>query len=325
MTPQDQEQIRRWHDSAGPLRPITLVSAGNGRSAALVAFCDRLAENAPALRIHRRAPEDRNELPAIVVEDRIRYHAVPEGPELAPFLDAVAAAGADGLPEAVRRRLSDLDLPATLRIFIASGCPHCPRVVRKMLPFGALPVPIEIVVIDGALFPELIDGLDIRAVPTVMVDDRFRWTGSVGIEEIVETLIRRDPARIGPSALRNLIESGKAAEAARIMATAGTVFPAMIDLLAHDKWPVRLGAMVAMEELAALDASVAATAVPLLRERLETVDDTVRGDLLHVLGEIGGPELIALMETIAAGTGSEDVRDAAGEAAEAIRERNANG
>ena len=89
----------------------------------------------------------------------------------------------------------------------------------------------------------------------------MRWSGSVELPDIVRLIAHRKPQELSTASLVNMVENGEAPRIARMMVDAGTLFPAFFELLVHEKWPVRLGAMVAMESLAAEDRDLAAAAV----------------------------------------------------------------
>ncbi len=64
------------------------------------------------------------------------------------------------------------------------------------------------------------------------------------------------------------------------------IFPALLDLLVHPKWPVRLGAMVALETIAAEKPALAQKMVAPLWARFDAADEKVKGDILYLVGEI---------------------------------------
>ncbi len=164
------------------------------------------------------------------------------------------------------------------------------------------------------------EGAQIKAVPTVILDTDFRWTGSVDMAELTETILNRNPAKLGPQTLRSFIDDGRASDLGQMMITAKTVFPALIDLITHDLWSIRLGAMVAAEEIAWDDRPLAATMIPALEKRFSEVSETVQGDILHVIGESGNADHIPFLETVAANTKDEELQEAAQDAIESIHE-----
>jgi hypothetical protein len=76
--------------------------------------------------------------------------------------------------------------------------------------------------------------------------------------------------------------------------------------------------MVAFESLAEMAPHLAAQVVDPLVRRFADVDDMVKGDLLHVLGESGSPKVRPFLERVAGTYGDEEVCAAAAEAMEKL-------
>ena len=253
----------------------------------------------------------------------IRFQALPEGRKLDSLLAALKPVEPDEtrLPEAHVDLLARMALPVELRLFIAPGCPHCPQALQQWVALARAGDNLRLRVIDGALFPEEIHAANIQAVPTLILDEHLRWSGPIPVVDVLEQAADRDPSRLSAKALEGIIKEGQAGPLARAMIDSGTLFPALFDLLTHDKWPVRLGAMVVMEEIAAADDHLAEEAVPVLCRRYDTLDNAVRGDVLYILGETGGRRILPFLETVRADSTDPEVRQAATEAIGTIRER----
>jgi HEAT repeat protein len=103
-----------------------------------------------------------------------------------------------------------------------------------------------------------------------------------------------------------------------MMLEAEKLFPAFYDVLTHHKWPIRLGAMVVIEEIAAKNRNLAAEALSPLWDRFHEASVEIQGDILHVLGEIGDPRSVSWLETVLSGNFDREVKEAAREAAEKI-------
>jgi hypothetical protein len=182
---------------------------------------------------------------------------------------------------------------------------------------------IRLRIIDAAMYPELAKQNRIKSVPTLVLDGQFRWTGSIGLEDVVALMVTRDPASLSPVSLEMMLKEGAARRLAEMMAERGAIFPALVDLLCHDQWPVRLGAMVAMEELQALRPELAAQVIEPLWNRFGVVTDPIKGDLLYVFGEIGGPAVVPKINAVLSDTPPEEIKEAAEEALGKIKERSA--
>ena len=97
------------------------------------------------------------------------------------------------------------------------------------------------------------------------------------------------------------------------------IFPAFYEVLAHPKWPVRLGAMVVMEELIENNRDLAARMLEPLWERFNKVDNPVKGDLLYLFGQLKRTECVPLLQAILKGDYDSEVQEAAQEALDKIR------
>jgi hypothetical protein len=243
---------------------------------------------------------------------------VPAGHELQPFLEALIAFGSDSMnsAESAQTLLKKEILPATLTLFIAPQCTFCPAVVRQLSPLPLLDDKIRLTIIDGTLFPEIAEPHKIQAVPTLLLDEQFRWTGSVPLEEIINTINSRDPASLGAESLENIIKDGQASHLAAMMMDGKKIFPAFYDLLIHPKWPVRLGAMVVMEEIADQNPALASEVIDFLWDRFHQLPDQIKGDILYMFGEIKDRRAVSWLEEVLGGEYDEEVKEAAKEALE---------
>jgi hypothetical protein len=92
------------------------------------------------------------------------------------------------------------------------------------------------------------------------------------------------------------------------------------ELLASPELGVRLGTSALVEELAVVDPDRRPLAASALAPRLGDADPVRRGDAAWLLGFVGGASELAALETLASQDPNADVREAAAEAAEKIRE-----
>ncbi len=319
MTHQEEEQIRMW--AAGLSREVRLrfVGTEDQRSQEIAKFCEELEALASGVHVSREEG-DAGDLPAIAIGHTITYHGVPLGTELGPFLEALSGKGLRGnaLSRAEKDRLQNIDLPALLKLFVTPQCRYCPGMVRQILPLPAENETIRLAIVDGTLFPEEARSERIQSVPTLLLDLQFRWTGSVILHELLEVLEKRDPVNLGPSSLESLLKVGDASRLAGLMLGREIIFPALIDLLAHRKWSVRLGAMVVIEEIAERNPALALQAAAPLWQKFESADGQVKGDIIHVLGEVSDRHFIPSLEAILTGDYGGDIKEAAEEALEKI-------
>jgi glutaredoxin len=316
----EKTRIRRW--GRGRAGDITLryATTGHAMDEPFQAFVEQMAELVPRVRL-KKDGDAKVVLPTLFIGRQVVYQALPLERELEPFLAALGdgAALADRIAKDVRERLALLRIPALVKVYVTPGCPFCPATVSVLAGLAACSDQVRLTVIDGELFPGTAQKDRINAVPTVILDDQFRWTGSIDAAEVVRLILERDASGLGADALRGMIEDGNAEGVARMMSERGMIFPAFIELLTHQRWSVRLGAMVAFENLAESDPGLAGEVVNPIVEVFKQVDDTVKGDLVHVLGESANRAALPFLLSVVAGEHDDEVQAAAEEAIEKLK------
>jgi len=197
MTPSDRKQIEAWIVSRAVEFDLELIFDSSEQARPLAQFCDALTDMGPGIKIKKRSPDSDAELPAILVGSRLKYQAVPLGPELGPFLGALEnhldspGTGAAGIPD-----LDALDVPAHLQVYIAPQCPQCPQTVQMLLPLVQANDNISISVIDGTLFKNMADKAVIKSAPADR-DHRQSGPGQAGSPNPAQLYRRRPGLRPG--------------------------------------------------------------------------------------------------------------------------------
>lgn len=316
----EKAQIREWGRGLDGDIIFRFAATSHSMDEKFKAFVDQVTDLTPRVRAKKDGDVSVS-LPTLFIGSHVAYQALPLDRELAPFLAALGdgTAFADRIAPDVRQRLAQLRAPALLKVYITPHCPFCPATVSILLGLAACSDQVRVTVIDGELFLDAAEKDRISAAPTVILDDQFRWTGSVDAGELVTLMLDRDPASLGADALRGMIEDGDAEGVARMMAERKKIFPSFIELLIHPRWSVRLGAMVSFETLVEDDPGLAGGVVEPLLAVFADVDDMIKGDLIHVLGESGNQAALPFLATVAGGDYDEEVQSAADEAIEKLK------
>ena len=322
MTPQDRERLLSWGKKISEEVHITLVLSDHFQeNNALGEFCSTLSLLLPKIIVQReKAEEDKG--PGIEIGSRLRYRAVPLGPELEPFLEALRLQkGLHGeLSSAIHDKLDKVKAPAMLKLYIAPQCSFCPSAVRKLVPLTIASEYVYLEIIDGVMFPEAAEANGINSAPTVAFDD-FRWSGSFRLQEVVDVISSRDPAALSAATLKNMIQEGAAVQVAQLMIEEQKIFPGVIDLLLDEKWPVRLGAMVVIEGIMEHDPGLALQVVDPVWAHYQSLDDQAKGDMIYLMGEAGSLDTVSRLKSALNNLSSDELRTVAAEAIESIEER----
>lgn len=317
---QEKDQIRQWADGREGGIMLRYATAGHSMDGLFRDFVDLFSELSACVRM-KKDTDAVVSLPSLFIGSQVTYQALPLDRELEPFLAVIGDVHAfsDRIAEDVQQRLVQLKVPALVKVYITPHCPYCPTTVSLLLGLAACSAQIRITVVDGELFPDAAQKDQVSTAPTVILDDQFRWIGSVDAGELVSLMLDRDPAILGADALRGMIEDGNAEGVARMMVERGKLFDSFVQLLGHPRWSVRLGAMVVFETLVEQDPGLAAGVVEPLVAVFSAADELVRGDLLHVLGESGNRAALPFLADVAAGDHDEEVQSAAQEAIEKLK------
>jgi glutaredoxin len=311
----EKTQLLKLNNELSQDITIDLVDSGHARSKEFHKFCDDLTLLVPkiGITVEDGSPQ---QAPQILIGSGLKYQALPTGLEMRPFIEALSALDSYPLEiaESIKSRLQENSLPATLTVFMAPQCTYCPTVISQLIPWSMVETGVQLIIIDGTLFPEEAQTHKIQTVPTILLDEQFRWTGSVPLNEIIDAISTRNPAKLGATSLESIIKDGQAGHLAAMMLDAGQIFPAFYDLLIHDKWPVRLGAMVVIEEIAEKDPAMASVAIAPLWEYFEQVSNQIKGDILYLFGEIGDRRSFSWLEGVLEGDFDSEVKEAAREA-----------
>ena len=315
----EKKQLLKLNDGLSSDIKIGLAGAGHPQSQMFQQFCDNLVQLVPKIRVVKEDSSPQQP-PQIIIGHGLKYQALPDGLEMPPFIEALEALGSEPIQisESIKSRLKENTLPATLTVFMASQCTYCPQVISQLIPLSMIEAGVQLIVIDGTLFPEAAQIHQIQSVPTILLDKQFRWTGLVPLDEIIDAICTRNPVLLGTTSLESILNDGQASHLAAIMLDAQEIIPSIYELLIHDKWSVRLGAMVVMEEIAEKNPRMASEAIDPLWAHFEGVADQVKGDILYLFGEIGDPRVIPWLDEVTAGEFDAEVKEAAKEALEKI-------
>jgi hypothetical protein len=315
MTPDEQQQVRMLNDKLENEISIRLIGNAHEASNAMAAFCEELATLASGIRLIREKDDER-QAPVIEVTESIAYSGVPTGTELAPFMELLSTVGRTDTAG-----LSAITAPAILTLYVSSMCPHCPAMVRQVYPLCLKNRNLKLSIIDGPAFPELAEADNIKSLPTLILDNNFRWTALVDVDELVQIIGSRNPAVLGVASLKGMIQDGNAYDLSEMMVSEKKIFPAFVELLVHPEFSVRLGAMAAIEDVAERAGSLAGQVVVPLMDLFDQLDDQIKGDILYVIGVCGDQGVVSFLESVATVTLNKELREAAEDALEAITTR----
>ena len=120
----------------------------------------------------------------------IRFSGIPSGHEFNSLVLAILQSGGGDLKlgEDVERAISSIDKPLDFKTFISLSCHNCPDVVQTLNKFCLLNEKLTNEMVDGALFPELVERYDVQSVPLVFLDEVLFAGGKISVANLTEKI-----------------------------------------------------------------------------------------------------------------------------------------
>jgi alkyl hydroperoxide reductase subunit F len=160
----------------------------------LIEFLNDLASTSPHLNIEKYEAEGNTLCFALLKngkETGITFRGIPNGHEFTSLLLAVLNADGKGknLPdEGIARRIQALQGDIRLQTYVSLTCTNCPDVVQTFNIMALLNPNIRHEMVDGALFQEEVDKLNVQAVPSVFANGKLLHVGRGSLGELLEKL-----------------------------------------------------------------------------------------------------------------------------------------
>lgn len=226
----------------------------------------------------------------------VRYLALPEGPETAPFVELLHSLAGMRDPEPPGP-LERIERPAELLVFVAAACSHCPHAVRTATRLALANPCVTATVIEAQRFPDLAARYGVQSVPATVLDGELTWVGVEGPAQVTERILRRGTETHARDVFASLVESGRLADAARrIVAGDGAAHFAAIWL--GSTTSARIGLMLVAETALEQDPQALHGAVRSLLPALASDDAALRGDTADLIGQTGHPEGLAALRPL---------------------------
>jgi len=252
--------------------------------------------------------------------------ALPGGRELAPFLRSLIyySHGETALKSRSLSALEGFITPTKVEVMMSMACPHCPLVVGLVNQLALASSYLEVSIVDVALFPDYAQEYGVRAVPAVVIDGQDQLVGDISDEVLVDNLTNRDPSSFHPETFKKIIKEGDAERLAGMMVAESNLYSGALELLSDPDWSVRMGVMVALEEVAERNPDLVRNGYPYLLKLLDHEDRNQRGDTAYLLGRIGYASVLERLQVLLNDENPE-VAEVAREAIEQIKERETTG
>lgn len=125
----------------------------------------------------------------------IVFSGIPGGHEFNSLVLAVLQASGTPikLDDGITNMLKGVDTPLKFEVYVSLSCHNCPDVVQALNQFALINPHIQTEMIDGALFPALIEENNIQGVPSVYLNGEVFANGKIDTAQLIEKLTERFP------------------------------------------------------------------------------------------------------------------------------------
>ena len=195
------EALKNYTASMQKEVTFVLQNGEHSKREALVDFLDGIAGVSDKLSVEER------DLPASLrspvsflleadgVDTGIRLSGIPGGHEFSSLVLALlqSAGTAIKLDETIASMVRNVQEKLKFEVFISLSCHNCPDVVQVLNQFALLNDNISCEMLDGGLYPELIEERDIQGVPSVYLNGELFASGKVDAAALLDRLLELYP------------------------------------------------------------------------------------------------------------------------------------
>jgi len=126
----------------------------------------------------------------------IVFSGIPGGHEFSSLVLAVLHSSGTPLKldAGITSMISNLNVELNFEVFVSLSCHNCPDVVQALNQFATLNPNISSEMIDGGLYPEIIEERNIQGVPSVYLNGEPFANGKIDTAQLLEKLMAMQPA-----------------------------------------------------------------------------------------------------------------------------------
>jgi glutaredoxin len=170
-----------------------------------------------------------------------------------------------------------------VKVFKTPGCPYCKAIIERIKKQND----IDLEVIDVAANPEMAKKYNILSAPTTVINDSIYLTGALSEADISEWFKKIQKPGYKKGYVQKLLSEGEAARAVQAAENDPEIPVILADFIADSDIMVRLGAMVALDDIKKTNSQTIKKAIAILIKLLDRKEPSIRGDAAFILGLVG--------------------------------------
>lgn len=122
----------------------------------------------------------------------VKFSGIPAGHEINSFLTAILEmSGMEfGMNPELRTRISSINKPVDIKVFVSLACPHCPRAVENAFRLAMRNGHIRAEMIETQIFRSVAEKYHVSGVPKIVINDSVELLGDQPIEAFIQAIER---------------------------------------------------------------------------------------------------------------------------------------
>lgn len=164
-------------------------------------FLEDIASVSARIRVEERDQPKRLRSPVTFmievdgVDTGITFSGIPGGHEFNSLVLALlqATGTAMKLDDGLKTIIRGVDGQLRFETFVSLSCHNCPDIVQALNQFALLNPGISAEMIDGGVYPELVEARNIQGVPTVFLNGELFANGKIDVSILVKRLVESRP------------------------------------------------------------------------------------------------------------------------------------
>ncbi|MCC5816754.1 MAG: alkyl hydroperoxide reductase subunit F, partial [Leptospira sp.] len=192
-----KEQLKEYFQRLTKNIDIVYDTGDHEHKSELVDYLTAVAECSDKITLKENSQATKNPLHFSFFVDGtdsgVYFDGIPGGHEFSSFVLAILQVGGSPirLDEGIQARLKTITEPLEFETVVSLECHNCPDVVQTLNSISLLNPNIKHTMIDGSLFPDLVEKRKVQGVPSVFLNGDSFATGKVDASTIIERLLEK--------------------------------------------------------------------------------------------------------------------------------------
>lgn len=159
---------------------------------------DKLMVTKYSFEKHKDKAEKHNvkDAPVIVLKGKnkgsIKFYGIPAGHEFGPFLMTlidVSKGDTDDFPDDLKKKVSEIDFPVDIVVYVTPTCPYCPLSVRIAFILSTLNKNINAWVVEAMEFSDWANKHAVRGVPKTVINNKVHLEGAHPPDVVIKKIL----------------------------------------------------------------------------------------------------------------------------------------